>query len=158
MAAAEAQSPDTEMATVARGAYEHYLGWMAEQDAALEAKHAELEGAAARAAGAESLEYSALGRAGKFIEPVFEPMGWDWRVSVAVLASFPAREVFVSSSASSTNSAAMSTRRARGSGERLRASTWESGPEARTAGPRPRGRPRRSWSSSRSARSASRRS
>lgn len=33
---------------------------------------------------------------GKFIEPIFVPMGLDWRVGVAILLSFAAREVFVS--------------------------------------------------------------
>ena len=41
------------------------------------------------------LEDSALGRAGKFVEPVFRPLGWDWRLSSAVIAGFPAREVVV---------------------------------------------------------------
>jgi ferrous iron transport protein B len=36
-----------------------------------------------------------LGRAGRRIEPVFKPLGWDWRVSSAVLASFPAREIVI---------------------------------------------------------------
>ena len=27
--------------------------------------------------------------------PVFEPLGWDWKVSAAVIASFPAREVVI---------------------------------------------------------------
>ncbi|MGC4001719.1 MAG: ferrous iron transport protein B [Pirellulales bacterium] len=36
---------------------------------------------------------SFLGRAGRFIEPVVEPLGWDWRIGSAVIASFPAREV-----------------------------------------------------------------
>ncbi len=36
-----------------------------------------------------------LGRAGHRIEPVFKPLGWDWRISSAVLASFPAREIVV---------------------------------------------------------------
>ena len=38
-----------------------------------------------------------IGRIGKGIEPVFEPLGFDWRVSVGVLSSFAAREVVVSS-------------------------------------------------------------
>lgn len=38
---------------------------------------------------------SYLGRAGRALEPVFVPLGWDWRVTVAALASFPAREVVV---------------------------------------------------------------
>ena len=46
-------------------------------------------------AAAEQLEQSWLGRAGKLVEPVFAPLGWDWKVSAAVIASFPAREVVV---------------------------------------------------------------
>ncbi|MCI0459080.1 MAG: ferrous iron transport protein B [Gemmataceae bacterium] len=38
---------------------------------------------------------SLLGRVGKSIEPVVEPLGWDWRLGSAALASFPAREVVV---------------------------------------------------------------
>jgi ferrous iron transport protein B len=38
---------------------------------------------------------SILGRAGRFIEPAVKPLGWDWRIGCAVLASFPAREVVV---------------------------------------------------------------
>lgn len=38
---------------------------------------------------------SYLGRAGRAIEPVFRPLGWDWRIGSAVIASFPAREVVV---------------------------------------------------------------
>ncbi len=41
------------------------------------------------------LEQSLLGRLGKTIEPVFAPLGWDWKVSAAVIASFPAREVVI---------------------------------------------------------------
>lgn len=41
------------------------------------------------------MEASALGRIGKFVEPVFEPLGWDWRISTAAIASFPAREVVI---------------------------------------------------------------
>ena len=46
-------------------------------------------------AAALQMEQSWLGRAGKFVEPVFEPLGWDWRVSSAVIAGFPAREVVI---------------------------------------------------------------
>jgi ferrous iron transport protein B len=38
---------------------------------------------------------SLLGRAGRALEPAFAPLGWDWRVGTAALASFPAREVIV---------------------------------------------------------------
>ncbi len=41
------------------------------------------------------MEGSLLARAGRLVEPAFRPLGWDWKVSAAVLASFPAREVVV---------------------------------------------------------------
>jgi ferrous iron transport protein B len=40
-------------------------------------------------------EQSWLGSMGKAIEPAVRPLGWDWRVGMAALASFPAREVMV---------------------------------------------------------------
>jgi ferrous iron transport protein B len=36
---------------------------------------------------------SLLGRAGRFVEPVVRPLGLDWRLGCAAIASFPAREV-----------------------------------------------------------------
>ena len=41
----------------------------------------------------EALRQSFLGQAGRFIEPVVKPLGWDWRIGCAAVASFPAREV-----------------------------------------------------------------
>jgi ferrous iron transport protein B len=38
---------------------------------------------------------SILGRMGRGIEPAVRPLGWDWRLGMAALASFPAREVVV---------------------------------------------------------------
>ncbi|HEX7445984.1 MAG TPA: ferrous iron transport protein B [Pirellulales bacterium] len=38
---------------------------------------------------------SILGRFGRWLEPAVRPLGWDWRIGSAVLASFPAREVVV---------------------------------------------------------------
>ena len=40
-------------------------------------------------------QHSVLGMMGKTIEPVVRPLGWDWRIGCAVIASFPAREVVV---------------------------------------------------------------
>lgn len=37
--------------------------------------------------------YGFLGRAGQWIEPAVRPLGWDWRIGCAAIASFPAREV-----------------------------------------------------------------
>jgi ferrous iron transport protein B len=38
---------------------------------------------------------SLLGRMGRAIEPAVRPLGWDWKIGMAALASFPAREVVV---------------------------------------------------------------
>ena len=45
---------------------------------------------------AEQLRYSVGGRVGRLIEPVIEPLGFDWRIGVGILGAFAAREVFVS--------------------------------------------------------------
>lgn len=44
----------------------------------------------------QKLAQSYLGRAGQVLEPIFEPMGADWRVGVGLISAFAAREVFVS--------------------------------------------------------------
>ncbi len=74
---------------------------------------------------ANQLAQSWLGRAGRSLEPLFTPLGWDWRVASAVIAGFPAREVVV---------AVMGTIYAVGSNadeaslaSRLRAATWPDG-------------------------------
>ena len=76
-------------------------------------------------AAAAQLAQSWLGRMGQGVEPVFRPLGWDWRVSAAVIAGFPAREVVV---------AVLGTIYAVGSeadesslAERLTAATWPDG-------------------------------
>jgi ferrous iron transport protein B len=51
--------------------------------------------AEANALEAEWKRQSWLGRTGRAIEPAVRPLGWDWRIGVAALASFPAREVVV---------------------------------------------------------------
>ena len=41
------------------------------------------------------LEQSYLARAGRLVQPIFAPAGFDWKITVGVLASFPAREVII---------------------------------------------------------------
>lgn len=43
-----------------------------------------------------TLDHSYAASLGRGVEPVFEPLGFDWRINVGVLASLSAREVFVS--------------------------------------------------------------
>jgi ferrous iron transport protein B len=44
---------------------------------------------------AEKLQASYAGEFGKFIEPVIRPLGFDWKIGIALLTSLAAREVFV---------------------------------------------------------------
>ncbi len=39
---------------------------------------------------------SYLGRIGKFIEPVMRPLGFDWKMSIALVAGLPAKEIVIS--------------------------------------------------------------
>ena len=41
------------------------------------------------------LEHSYIGIAGKAIEPAVKPLGYDWKIGIAIISSFAAREVFV---------------------------------------------------------------
>lgn len=54
------------------------------------------DGLTPAAAQEEQLAHSALGRLGHLVEPAVRPLGYDWKIGVAVMASFTAREVFVS--------------------------------------------------------------
>ena len=45
--------------------------------------------------GTAKLENSYAGILGKSIEPVIEPLGYDWKIGIALITSFAAREVFV---------------------------------------------------------------
>lgn len=60
--------------------------------AELVAKLAELD----RAEAGEKLRHSFAGRLGRALEPVIAPLGFDWKIGIGVVASFAAREVFVS--------------------------------------------------------------
>jgi ferrous iron transport protein B len=63
----------------------------AERETAVAAGASEAEVEAASRAAIQ--RGSILGRAGRFVEPVVRPLGWDWRLGCAAIASFPAREV-----------------------------------------------------------------
>jgi len=59
-------------------------------------KSEELEAKANAIASTAQLAGSFAGQIGKFVEPVFRPLGYDWKLSIGVMTSFAAREVFVS--------------------------------------------------------------
>lgn len=70
------------------------------------------------------IEQSLLGRAGQAIAPVVKPLGWDWRIGCAVVASFPAREVVISTLGVIYNLGSGQDEQSRPLQEILRAATW----------------------------------
>jgi ferrous iron transport protein B len=59
---------------------------------ARDARIAELDAALAEA----NMQASVGGRIGRALEPAIEPLGFDWKIGIGLLASFAAREVLVS--------------------------------------------------------------
>jgi len=49
----------------------------------------------ARKRAAEDLEYSVAGRIGHGLEPVFRPLGFDWKILTAMVGAFATKEIFV---------------------------------------------------------------
>jgi ferrous iron transport protein B len=49
----------------------------------------------ARLKSADQLENSYIGILGHAIEPAIAPLGYDWKIGIALITSFAAREVFV---------------------------------------------------------------
>ena len=78
------------------------------------------------------VEQSWMGRFGKAVQPVFDPCGFDWKITVGVLASFPAREVIVSALGVTYSIG----EGAKADSEHLRAAmqeaTWQEGPRKGT--------------------------
>ena len=66
-----------------------------EIQAALENPESNLSTALAHHIDSAYIEQSYLGRFGKTVQPVFDPAGFDWKITVGVLSSFPAREVII---------------------------------------------------------------
>src|SRR5439155_5824790 len=93
----------------------------------------------AKAINAEWKRDSLLGRVGRAIEPAVRPLGWDWRVGVAALASFPAREVVVGTlgiiyqqgevDTDEIRQAALGEVGETGLGKALRAARWDDDPQ-----------------------------
>jgi len=58
--------------------------------------YSDLEGEAlSNKINAYQLEHSYIGILGKAIEPAISPLGYDWKIGIALISSFAAREVFV---------------------------------------------------------------
>lgn len=73
------------------------------------------------------LRNSYLGRAGREIEPFVAPLGWDWKIGVATLASFPAREVVIAALGTIYNLGAAQSEDSVELRDAMRAETWPDG-------------------------------
>lgn len=71
------------------------------------------------------LRESYLGRMGRAIEPALAPLGWDWRIGVGVIASFPAREVIIATLGTVFNLGAEQDEESVALRELLARVTWE---------------------------------
>jgi ferrous iron transport protein B len=74
------------------------------------------------------LMQSYLGRMGRFLEPASMHLGWDWKITVAALASFPAREVIIATLGTLYNLEATEAEESHKLISRLRESRWDHGP------------------------------
>jgi ferrous iron transport protein B len=75
---------------------------------------------------------SLLGRAGRALEPVVRPLGWDWKIGMAALASFPAREVVVGTLGIIYNLGDAEPEELKDAlGKKLQEATWENDPNRR---------------------------
>jgi ferrous iron transport protein B len=70
---------------------------------------------------------SYLGRLGQAIEPAVKPLGWDWRIGCAAIASFPAREVVVATLGVIFNLGSDVDEESQSLREALQSATWPDG-------------------------------
>ncbi len=70
---------------------------------------------------------SYLGQLGQLIEPAVKPLGWDWRIGVGVIASFPAREVIVATLGTIYSLGGDVDEHSSGLQSALRSATWPDG-------------------------------
>ena len=73
------------------------------------------------------LRESYLGQAGRAIEPFVQPLGWDWKIGMATLASFPAREVIIAALGTIYNLGAGQDEESVELREAMRAERWPDG-------------------------------
>lgn len=93
---------------------------------AIESRVAELD----REQSGALLRQSYFARAGKSLEPLFLHLGWDWKITMAVMASFPAREVIIAILGTIYNLGSEVDESSNSLIEKMRRATWDDGPRA----------------------------
>ncbi len=74
------------------------------------------------------LRDSYFGWVGRLVEPAFRPLGWDWKVTMAALASFPAREVVIATLGTVYNLGSDGNAESSLLVDKMRQATWDDGP------------------------------
>ncbi len=75
----------------------------------------------------EMLRYSYAGYLGKAIEPLIKPLGYDWKIGIALITSFAAREVFVGTMATLYSVGEGADENSSSLREKMANATWEDG-------------------------------
>lgn len=78
------------------------------------------------------LENSFAGRLGHAIEPVIHPLGYDWKIGIALITSFAAREVFVGTMATLYSVGSDADENSLTLREKMSAATWSDGSKVYT--------------------------
>jgi ferrous iron transport protein B len=81
----------------------------------------------ARLDAGQHIRESYLGQIGHKIGPVFEPLGWDWKITMSVLAAFPAREVVVATLGTIYNLGTDVNEESSSLIDKMRRAKWEEG-------------------------------
>lgn len=82
----------------------------------------------------EHLENSYAGMLGKTIEPLIHPLGYDWKIGIALITSFAAREVFVGTMATLYSVGDNTDENSETLRQKMNAATWENGDKVYTLG------------------------
>jgi ferrous iron transport protein B len=109
---------------------ETILAGLIRQERALTLSHEQGLARLERERAGEQLRNSYFARAGKSIEPLFVQLGWDWKVTMAALASFPAREVIIATLGTIYNLGGEVDDESSSLVDKMRHATWEDGPRA----------------------------
>lgn len=80
----------------------------------------------------EHLENSYAGMLGKAIEPVIHPLGYDWKIGIALITSFAAREVFVGTMATLYSVGDNADENSETLRQKMNAATWPDGAKVYT--------------------------
>ncbi len=78
----------------------------------------------------EQLRRSYIGQLGRVLQPAFGPLGWDWKITMATLAAFPAREVIIATLGTIYNLGTDVDAESVSLVDKMRQDRWPDGPRA----------------------------